>query len=80
LATFAGDILYIGMASDLRQRMGEHLDTPEKVVPTKNGRATRFYWLECKDLNKVERTWMNMHTLQHGVLPVLNKAYSPTFT
>ncbi|MEX0955029.1 MAG: GIY-YIG nuclease family protein [Rhizobiaceae bacterium] len=78
LATFEEDILYVGLASNLRRRFGQHLDTPEKVAATDNGRAVWFFWLECADLEKVERTWLNSHAIVHGVWPVLNKVYSPT--
>lgn len=80
LTTFEKDVLYLGLATDLQRRMKQHLDSPEKVALTEHGRAIWFYWLECEDLNKVERTWMNIYTLHHGVLPILNKAYSPTAT
>jgi hypothetical protein len=76
LTTFDQEILYVGLASNLRRRMSQHLDTPEKVGATDYGRAIWFYWHRCKDLNKVERSWMNAYVLQHGVLPVLNKVYS----
>lgn len=78
LATFEEEILYVGLAKNLRRRFGQHLDTAEKVTATADGRAVWFFWLECTDLEKVERTWMNSHALCHGVWPVLNKVYSPT--
>jgi hypothetical protein len=60
--------------------MVQHLDTPQKVAPTPLGRATWIYWLDTLDTNKVERTWLNMHLLAEGSLPVLNSLYSPTAT
>jgi hypothetical protein len=36
-----------------------------------------FHWVETKDINTVERTWMNIHIQHEGTLPPLNKAYSP---
>ncbi|EIM72617.1 hypothetical protein A33O_18244 [Nitratireductor aquibiodomus RA22] len=78
LATFDEDMLYVGLAKNLRRRFGQHLDTPEKVTATANGRAVWFFWLECADLEKVERTWLNSHALAHGAWPILNKVYSPT--
>lgn len=77
LTTFAGDVLYLGLTVDIRRRMGEHLDTPGKRAVTPCGRAITFHWLICKDLEKVERTWMNIHIQHEGRLPVLNGAYSP---
>lgn len=78
LATFEEDILYLGLANHLRRRLAQHLDTPEKTKPTQQGRAFWFFWFECEELHQVERTWMNMHVLEHGTLPILNKLYSPT--
>lgn len=80
LTTFGMEVLYIGLAKDLRRRMNQHLDSPNKTSETTGGRAILFYWLESEDLNKIERTWMNIHTLIEGKLPELNKIYSPTAT
>ena len=80
ITTFDGTILYIGLSVGIRRRMVQHLDTPAKVSPTPLGRATWFYWLETSDTNKVERTWLNMHLAEEGVLPILNSIYSPTAT
>ena len=80
LATFSKMVLYIGLTNNLRRRMNEHLDNPEKTGETKNGRAVFFYWIESDEVNKIERTWMNIHNLTEGALPEFNKAYSPTST
>lgn len=80
LATFAHEILYIGLATNIRSRMGNHLDDVEKRSLTEDGRAVWFAWLPCEELNKVERTWMNEHAIAEGRLPLLNRAYSPTAT
>jgi hypothetical protein len=80
LTTLAKTVLYVGLADNLRRRMNNHLDDPTKTGDTKFGRATFFYWIESADINKIERTWMNIHLQQEGELPVLNKIYSPTFT
>lgn len=77
LATLAGDVLYAGLAKNLRTRMEQHLDTPAKVAPTSQGRAVQFYWLETNQPNAVERGWLNSHLLVTGVLPILNKVASP---
>ncbi|WOS65839.1 GIY-YIG nuclease family protein [Sinorhizobium fredii] len=78
LATFDGHVLYVGLTKNLRRRMGQHLDNQEKVKATDFGRAVWFLWLECDNLSKVERTWMNIHVQHHGKLPILNKIYSAT--
>lgn len=80
LTTLDGVVLYVGLADNLRRRMGQHLDNPEKTGLTKLGRAIFFHWYESAETEKVERTWMNIHIQHEGVLPVLNRAYSPTFT
>ena len=80
LTTFANDVLYVGLAKNLRSRMNNHLDSDEKTAPTALGRATYFYWLECLEIEKIERTWMNIHIQHEGVLPPLNTVYSPVST
>lgn len=80
LTTFSKTVLYIGLTNNLRRRMNEHLDNPEKTCETKNGRAVYFFWIESDEVNKIERAWMNIHNLIEGALPLLNKVYSPTST
>jgi len=80
LTTFVKEVLYIGLATDLRRRMNDHLDNPDKTGETASGRAIFFYWLVTEDTNKVERTWMNIHIQHEGSLPLLNSIYSPTST
>jgi excinuclease UvrABC nuclease subunit len=77
LTTFTKVVLYIGLATNLRRRMIDHLDSPEKTRETLKGRAVQFYWFETSDTNKVERTWMNEHIQHEGELPILNRVYSP---
>lgn len=80
LATFEQSILYIGLTNNLRRRITEHLDSPAKTLPTPGGRAVLVYWIENSDINKIERTWLNIHIQHEGTLPSLNKIYSPTNT
>ena len=77
LASFQGVILYVGLTKDLRRRFGEHLDDSKKTTTTENGRAVFFYWLECDELEKVERTWQNECETVDGALPILNEVRSP---
>jgi len=77
LTTFSKVVLYVGLATNLRKRMNDHLDSPEKTKPTEKGRAVLFHWLESPDITAVERTWMNIHIEHDGTLPPLNKVYSP---
>jgi hypothetical protein len=80
LTSFLGEVLYVGLADNLRRRMNDHLDDPTKTGETRLGRAIMFHWIGSADTNKIERTWMNTHVVHEGTLPVLNKVYSPTST
>src|SRR5580700_6325470 len=73
LTTFSKVVLYVGLATNLRRRMNDHLDSPEKTQATEKGRAVLFHWLETTDINMVERTWMNIHHQHEGTLPLINK-------
>ena len=79
LTTSAEMILYVGLATNLSIRFQQHLDNPGKTKPTKEGRAYLFHYLECegKNLNQLERSWLNQYAAKHGCRPVLNKADSP---
>lgn len=77
LTTFQGDVLYIGLASKLRRRVLQHLDNAQKTSLTPKGRAVLVHWIEVDDFQVVERTWLNIHLQSEGVLPVLNRIYSP---
>ena len=79
LTTFDGDVLYIGLTVDIHQRFQDHRDCKEKCEPTAKGFAFWFYHLPCevKHLERIERTWLNMHVECHGERPILNKVDSP---
>lgn len=80
LTTFSKIVLYIGLTCNLRRRMNEHLDNPQKTCELELGRAVLFFWIESEELhlNKIERTWLNIYIQHEGRYPVLNKMYSPT--
>jgi hypothetical protein len=78
LTNFSKEVMYVGLAKNLRKRFTQHLDSEQKTAVTALGRAILFCWLETEDINKVERTWMNIHIQHEGALPVLNSVYSPT--
>lgn len=80
LTTFEQDVLYIGLSVNLRRRINDHLDSSEKTELTAHGRAVFVHWIETQEINKVERTWLNIHLLSEGRLPILNSVYSPTST
>lgn len=80
LTTFSEVVLYIGLTKNLRKRMSSHLDSAKKTGPTACGKAVFIFWTETDEVNRIERTWMNIHIQQEGALPVLNRLYSPTST
>jgi hypothetical protein len=80
LVTYNRDVLYVGLAStSIRDRMGAHLDTPEKRSQCPQGSAYWLYYTLCepKEVQPIERGWMNQAILEDGDKPVLNKIYSP---
>lgn len=78
LTSFEEIVLYVGLATDLRRRFIQHLGNPEKKGVSGGGRATKFHWVETSDINRVERTWLNIHVHHEGRYPTLNKVYSPS--
>ena len=78
LSTASGVVLYIGLTVNLNERMGQHLENPEKTEEKSLGRASLFQWLVTRNYLAVERGWMNIHIQHEGRLPVLNKIFSPT--
>ena len=79
LSTYDDIIIYIGLANNLNNRFKQHLDNPEKTNPTTEGKATWFYYklYDSKNLEKLERTWLNQFQSLHGRFPILNKTSSP---
>mgnify|MGYP003396698001 FL=1 len=79
LTTFDNHILYIGLSDNLYERFNQHLDNPEKTKPTKEGKAIWFYFqtYNPKNLEQLERTWLNQFVTRHGRRPILNKVDSP---
>src|SRR5690349_5742465 len=77
LTTFNNVVLYIGLTNNLRRRMNEHLNCPDKVCRTSKGKPVLFHWVETDKVGKIERTWLNIHIQHDGKLPELNKIYLP---
>ncbi len=79
LTTFHGDVLYVGLATDLHSRFAQHRDDAGKCGETPFGVAFWFYFLlaDSNETRRVERTWQNLHLECHGELPCFNKVYSP---
>lgn len=80
LATFSRVVLYIGRTTNLRTRIKQHLADDEKVKPTRYGRVTVFLWIECDDIERIERTWTNLYILREGRLPVMSSIYPTVST
>jgi len=80
LANASGDILYIGQAVCLRNRLLQHLDAGRHREMTPRGRASLVSILTLDDsirLNAFERGWINQCELADGCLPPLNKVRGP---
>ncbi len=80
LVSYAGDVLYVGLATaSIRDRMGIHLDGPEKRKAGPAGVPFWFYYFlrSAVDVGAVERGWMNQAIMADGTLPLLNRIYSP---
>ncbi len=79
LTTFEGAVLYIGLSVNLNTRFQQHLDNPEKINLTSEGKAFWFHFsgYNKTNLNKLERTWLNQYQTIHGRRPILNKMDSP---
>lgn len=80
LVTYAGIVLYVGLASSsIADRMAVHLETESKRKGTPDGVPFWLYYFECRasEVNAIERGWMNQSILADGEMPPLNKVYSP---
>ena len=79
LATFEGDVLYVGLSENLNRRFGQHRGHKKKCEVTTLGRAFWFYFLEQpeKEIHRVERAWLNHYRSLHGEFPILNGVASP---
>ena len=79
ITSFDNEILYIGLAQNLNSRFVQHLDNSEKTMPTAEGKAIWFYYLNyhSNNLPELERSWLNQYSAKHGRRPILNKADSP---
>lgn len=80
LANFHGEIIYLGLANNLKARALQHFDNEEKRGITMMGKSFWFFYIELegeKMIYRTERGWLNQYELQHGVLPPLNKIHSP---
>ena len=80
LANAAGDVIYIGQAVSLPNRLLQHLDSGRHRELTKYGRASFVCVLTIErvvTLSAHERGWLNQCELADGELPPLNKVHGP---
>lgn len=80
LSSYDQEIIYIGQAEKLRQRLLQHFDSSKLTEITKFGKIFCAYYIELTELNEInttERGWLIMHELETGSLPPLNKIHSP---
>lgn len=79
ISNFNNEIMYIGKATSLKNRFTNHLDTPEKNINTKMGKAYWFSYKICKnefEISRLERGWLNEYELKIGELPLFNKIHA----
>jgi excinuclease UvrABC nuclease subunit len=79
ISNFNNEIMYIGKATNLKNRFTNHLDTPEKNIKTKIGKSYWFSYRICKnefEISKLERGWLNEYQLKKGDLPIFNKIHA----
>jgi excinuclease UvrABC nuclease subunit len=75
-----GEIVYIGQAKSLRQRVLQHFERGRHREETTYGRASLLRFLNINDaeqLNALERGWLNQCVLADGNLPPLNLVEGP---
>lgn len=80
LCSYDHEIIYIGQAKNLRQRLLQHFDSSKLTEVTKFGKIFYAYYIELNEPNEInttERGWLTMHELETGSLPPLNKVRSP---
>ncbi len=80
ITNFQHEIMYIGQTVNLKTRMQQHLENPEKTKLTLIGKAYYFYYKTIEhenDLNRLERGWLNNHELREGQIPILNAVRGP---
>ena len=80
ITNFQHEIMYIGQTVNLKNRIKKHLENTEKTKLTPIGKAYYFYYKTIekeKDLNKLERGWLNEYELKEGQIPILNSVRGP---
>ena len=72
-------VLYVGKASDLRNRLNCHLQDTRKTAVFEDTSAFWFYYLETNneyEAMKIEHGWLNSSVLEDGSIPPFNAIHT----
>ena len=75
-----GLIFYIGQSKNIRSRIKQHLNNPQKTRKTEYGTASMVFYLEYpkERLDALENSWIHSYKNAHcGKLPLFNKIEAP---
>lgn len=70
----------IGQAVSIRRRLTQHFDGGKRGTITPDGRVSQVWWRahDARQLNALERGWLESVRLRDGALPAMNRASAPT--
>jgi len=79
LTNASGEILYVGQAASVRQRVIQHFNSSKRDALTKQGRISHVWWRSAPttSVSALERGWLEAIRLQDGNLPPLNQVGGP---
>lgn len=79
LTNAVGEILYVGQAVSVRQRLLQHFDSEKRSTLTANGRISLAWWRaeDTARLSALERGWLEAVRLRDGRLPAMNRVSAP---
>jgi excinuclease UvrABC nuclease subunit len=79
LTNAGGDILYVGQAISIRQRLIQHFESEKRDAHTQYGRISVAWWMQMNTakLNALERGLIEAVCLSDGQLPPLNRKSGP---
>lgn len=80
LTNAGGDILYVGQAISVRQRLVQHFGSEKRTAMTALGLVSRAWWRSESQhkLCALERGWLEAIRLRDGQFPSLNRVSAPT--
>jgi predicted GIY-YIG superfamily endonuclease len=79
LTNAGGDVLYVGQAVSVRQRLLQHFDSEKRTAWTAKGRVSVAWWRieQVARLSALERGWLESVRLRDGQFPALNRVSAP---